>query len=161
VKSGSCFLRGLVGCPGAQTRARILRQAPDRFLAWPMGQSRGYRAVPSALRAGRFAACTQHERRECVPQWDERPARAVPMYLPHFVMPFPMLFVMPFRNFSRAVTEILAQFKTSLFVPAEYPLCTIVAHSTLRDSLSRHDVVVIATPQLQAARGWQWGEGET
>jgi hypothetical protein len=58
------------------------------------------------------------------------------MYSPHFVVPF--------RNFSRAVTKFLAQVKTSLFVPVAYPLCTIVAGGTRRDSLFWQDVAVKA-----------------
>src|SRR5271168_1223469 len=74
----------------------------------------------------------------------------------HFVIPF----VVPFQNFSGMAAKILAQLQTRLFVPLGYPLCTIVAHSTLRDSLSRHDVVVIATTRSQATRSWQWGPRE-
>ena len=43
-------------------------------------------------------------------------------------------------DFSAVNCKMLVQRKTSLFVPVAYPLCTIVARGTPRDSLLRQDV---------------------
>ena len=59
---------------------------------------------------------------------------------------------LPIRDFSRMERIQFAQLKTSTFLPAKYPVCTIVDRSTQRHSHIRQDVHRNATVHCVAAR---------